>query len=591
MLPEAFLDRMRQMLGEEYDAFREALEEERYQALRLNALKQNDLGRSAAEVYGARGGTGKNAAEAYGIRNDAGKSAAEACRARNGVEKSAAEMYGARDSKRNTSTAYVVEDGRAIQTCFGSLTPVPWAEDGYYYDPEDRPGRHPCHEAGIYYIQEPSAMLPAELLQVQPGERVLDLCAAPGGKCTQLAAKMDGAGFLLCNEIHPGRARILSENVERMGIRNACVTNETPERLAEYLPGFFQKILVDAPCSGEGMFRKNEAACGEWSPENVRLCAERQDGILDQAAELLAPGGRLAYSTCTFSEEENERCIDRFLARHPEFHAAKLQLAESGLTGCEGGREGTVRLWPHRIKGEGHFAAVLEKEGRLPGDDRRDMTHAFDSGGTGATCVSGSGGRDMAHAFDSGGTEATRVSGSGGRDMAHAFDSGGIGATCVSGSGGKGLPRIRIPGEKEVPRSELDGYLCFCRENLRGEPRDSWGGRYIRFGDNLYLAPEEMPGLKGLKVLRPGLHLGELKKNRFEPSHALALTLSPREATHVWNLNPEDATTALYLNGGTFPALGEKGWYLICIDGFSLGWGKLAGGVMKNHYPRGLRLV
>ncbi|MCM1025040.1 MAG: RsmF rRNA methyltransferase first C-terminal domain-containing protein [Roseburia sp.] len=554
---------MRQMLGDEYDAFRKALEEEPYQALRLNALKKNDLGRSAAEIYG--------------MRNDAGKGVTEARGARNNGEKNAAARYGG-------------ESGSAAQTCFGSLTSVPWAEDGYYYGAEDRPGRHPCHEAGIYYIQEPSAMLPASLLQVQPGERVLDLCAAPGGKSTQLAAKMDGKGFLLCNEIHPGRARILSENVERMGIRNACVTNETPERLAEYLPGFFQKVLVDAPCSGEGMFRKNEAACGEWSPENVRLCAKRQDGILDQAAKLLAPGGRLVYSTCTFSEEENERCIDRFLARHPEFHAAELPLTELGLSGCQGGREGTIRLWPHKIKGEGHFAAALEKEGRLPGSGGREMAHASGSGGTGATHGPGSGGREMAHASGSGGTGATHGPRSGGREMAHDFDRDRTGMTCVSGNGRKGLQRTHIPGEKEVPRSELGEYLRFCRENLRKEPGASWGGYYIRFGDHLYLAPEEMPGLKGLKVLRPGLHLGELKKNRFEPSHALALAFSPREAAHVWNLRPEDATTALYLNGGTFPALGEKGWYLICVDSFSLGWGKLAGGVMKNHYPRGLRV-
>lgn len=477
MIPEAFSERMKRMLGEEYNAFRKSFEEERHQALRLNVLKQNDAGKNAAEAYGGR-------------------------------------------------------SGETIRTCFGNLTPVPWAENGYYYGAEDRPGRHPCHEAGVYYIQEPSAMLPAELLQVRPGDRVLDLCAAPGGKSTQLAARMGGKGFLLCNEIHPGRARILSENIERMGIRNACVTNETPDRLAGYLPGYFQKVLVDAPCSGEGMFRKNEASCGEWSPENVRLCAERQDGILDQAAELLQSGGRLVYSTCTFSEEENEQCIDRFLARHPEFRTVKLSGAEIGLPGCEGGREGTIRLWPHKVKGEGHFAAVLEKEGRRSGDGQE-----------------------------------------------------------VSVPGERRVPQVSVFGEKEVPRNELSEYLRFCKENLRKEGKDSWGGRYIRFGDNLYLAPEDMPGLKGLKVLRPGLHLGELKKNRFEPSHALAQALSPREALHVWNLRPEDATTILYLNGGTFPAQGEKGWYLICVDGFSLGWGKLAGGVMKNHYPRGLRLV
>ena len=154
-------------------------------------------------------------------------------------------------------------------------------------------------------------MAPAELLDVKPGERVLDLCAAPGGKSTQIAAKLQGQGILVCNEIHPVRAKILSENIERMGICNACVTNETPERLAEFFPGYFDKVLVDAPCSGEGMFRKNEAACDEWSPENVEICAQRQDGILDQAARMLRPGGKLVYSTCTFAPEEDEGSIDR----------------------------------------------------------------------------------------------------------------------------------------------------------------------------------------------------------------------------------------------------------------------------------------
>ncbi len=401
------------------------------------------------------------------------------------------------------------------------LLGVCWAENGYYYEAPMQPGKHPYHDAGVYYIQEPSAMMPAELLQIQPGERVLDLCAAPGGKSTQLAAKLQGKGFLLCNEIHPARAKILSENVERMGICNACVTNETPARLAESFPVYFDRILVDAPCSGEGMFRKNEAACEEWSPENVTLCAERQDEILDCAAGMLRQGGRLVYSTCTFAPEEDEGSVERFLKRHPEFHAADLNLEEFGLAGCAGGLAGTVRLWPHKVRGEGHFAAVLEKEG-APATDRR-----------------------------------------------------------VNAAGGT------VKGLRE---RELTEYFAFCRETLKTDMTEvSGGGKYIRFGDNLYLVAEDMPAIGGLKVLRPGLHLGTLKKNRFEPSHALALALDPKEAAHVWNLSSGDMTVVSYLNGQTFSADGEKGWYLICVDGFSLGWGKLAGGIMKNHYPRGLR--
>ena len=478
MLPESFLERMRQMLGAEYEAFLASYDREKYQALRLNGLKHNMEGKSAAQL--------------------------------------------------------------SDNTCFAQLTPVPWAENGYYYDAESQPGKHPYHEAGVYYIQEPSAMAPAELLQVKPGERVLDLCAAPGGKSTQLAAKLQGEGFLLCNEIHPARAKILSENVERMGIRNACVTNETPSHLVEVFPGFFDKVLVDAPCSGEGMFRKNEAACEEWSPENVELCADRQDEILDCAAGMLRPGGWLVYSTCTFAPAENEGSISRFLSRHPEFHLLKIEKAVFGQADCDGkgsfvedaadGLENTLRLWPHHIKGEGHFAALFSKEGELP----------------------------------------------------------------------EGYRAASINGIiKSLTEKELGEYADFVRVTLNPEgdflTRVGFGGKtpggsYLKFGDNLYLTPKGMPSLKGLKVLRPGLHLGEMKKGRFEPSHALALTLAPGEVKHIWNLEASDPRVLAYLNGQTFPAEGEKGWYLICVDGFSMGWGKLAGGMMKNHYPKGLRV-
>ena len=197
------------------------------------------------------------------------------------------------------------------QTKF-SLHKVPWCSNGFYYESADAPGKHPYHAAGVYYIQEPSAMAPVEYLDVKPGERVLDLCAAPGGKSTQIAACMQGEGILICNEIHPARAKILSENIERLGIKNAVVLNETPAHLAELFVHYFDKILVDAPCSGEGMFRKNEDACGEWSTLNVKLCGERQDEILDLAEGMLKPGGRKVYSTCTLTpvkKEENNNKI------------------------------------------------------------------------------------------------------------------------------------------------------------------------------------------------------------------------------------------------------------------------------------------
>ncbi len=401
-----------------------------------------------------------------------------------------------------------------------SLSPVPWAKEGYYYTAEDTPGKHPYHEAGVYYIQEPSAMAPAEYLDAGPGERILDLCAAPGGKSTQIGAKMQGKGILICNEIHPARVKILSENIERMGICNAIVTNETPERLSEVFEMYFDKILVDAPCSGEGMFRKSETARTEWSPENVRQCAARQDDILACAAKMLKPGGRLVYSTCTFAPEENEGSISRFLERFPEFEILPVQ-KEEGMTGgnpdwYEGAAEhieDTIRLFPHKLKGEGHYLAVLKKKGT-------ENDSAF---------------------------------------------------PCRE--------------EKGAPKEEYQEYLKFAKESLKELPE----GIYLAFGDQLYLAPKETPSLKGLKVLRPGLHLGTNKKNRFEPSHALALYLNRNMVCHSMDFASDSREIMAYLDGQAIPAEGDKGWYLITTDGYSIGWGKLAGGMMKNHYPKGLR--
>lgn len=232
----------------------------------------------------------------------------------------------------------------ALRERFG-LTAVPWCADGFFYDETTRPGRHIYHAAGLFYIQEPSAMIAAELLDPLPGETVLDLAAAPGGKTTQLAAKMRGEGLLVANEIHPARAKILSENVERMGITNALVTQASPQELAARFPACFDRVLLDAPCSGEGMFRKDPDAIGEWSPEAVDSCASRQRDILPYAASMVNPGGHLVYSTCTFNTQENEETIAGFLADHTDFRLLREE-----------------RLWPHRHEGEGHYAALLRKE-------------------------------------------------------------------------------------------------------------------------------------------------------------------------------------------------------------------------------------
>jgi len=243
--------------------------------------------------------------------------------------------------------------------------PVPWEPLGFYYDPEARPGLHVYHEAGVYYIQEASAMAPVTLLDPQPGEWVCDLCSAPGGKTTQIAGRMQGEGLLLCNEWSPKRAKILSRNIERLGVGNAIVTNEEVSRLADRFGAVFHRVLVDAPCSGEGMFRKEEAAVTDWSPEIVQMCARRQQEILDSAAKLVRRGGRLVYSTCTFSPEENEEVIAHFLSTHPEFQPELLDAPYFDAV-----PNGSFRLWPHHLRGEGHFAAVLKRtegeNGELP---------------------------------------------------------------------------------------------------------------------------------------------------------------------------------------------------------------------------------
>jgi len=381
-----------------------------------------------------------------------------------------------------------------------ALYPVPWEGEGYYYDPDARPGLHPYHEAGVYYLQEASAMAPVTLLDPQPGERICDLCAAPGGKTTQIAGRMLGEGFLLCNEINPKRARILSRNIERMGVSNALVTNEHPQRLAERLEGFFDRVLIDAPCSGEGMFRKEEAAVTDWSPETVEMCARRQAEILHSGAALVRPGGRLVYSTCTFAPEEDEMAVEAFLQSHLEFTLEAVDAPWfTEVT------PGMYRMWPHKLLGEGHFAAVLRKKG----EHKEETT--------------------------------------------------------------------KIQGEK-LPKE----WISFAKELGIVLPE----GRTLLFGQTLYWAPSEMPDIRGLKVLRPGLELGQVRKGRFEPAHALALWLKGCLREEV--LNPNGREIGLYLHGEVISSE-KNGWCLVKVGDFPMGWGKGDGRVLKNHYPKGLR--
>ena len=431
----------------------------------------------------------------------------------------------------------------ALRRCRGARRGSYWTEVG-------EPGKHPYHAAGLYYLQDPSAMAVAELLDPQPGERVLDLASAPGGKATQIAATMQGQGLLIANEIHAKRAWELADNLERCGATNAAITNETPERLAERFEEFFDRVLVDAPCSGEGMMRKSEAARVEWAPELVHGCALRQAGILEQAAALVRPGGRLVYSTCTFNPEENEGTIARFLDAHLEFEligpprppgsspgrpdwlSVGAGLAPAPNTGHPQGDAPTdfradltraVRLWPHLAPGEGHFIAVMRKHDAEP-------------------------------------------------------------ATA--------MPRPWRPAR--LPRPVEAAYHAFCAEHLAAEPA---GERLALVGSYLYALQDALPdpsgtsgrGLTGLRFLHPGWWLGTLMKDRFEPSHALALALPSASVRRSVSLAPQDPALAAYLRGEGFRSTGEAGWVLVCVDGYPLGWGKRVGDTVKSHYPRGLR--
>lgn len=399
-----------------------------------------------------------------------------------------------------------------------SLEPVPWCPNGFYYDEDVQPAKHPYYFAGLYYIQEPSAMTPASVLPIEPGDRVLDICAAPGGKSTELAARLQGTGLLVSNDISHSRAKALLKNLELFGIPNMLVLSEPSNIIAERFEGFFDKILIDAPCSGEGMFRKSNSMIKAWEKNGVELFVNLQQSILREMVTCLRPGGSLVYSTCTFSPEENEQAMDYLLELAPELELQELPMYEGFDTGHpEWSRTGKEevrhcrRLWPHRVKGEGHFVALLKKQ---------------ESGET------------------------------------------------------HGVNWYR-PAKVKLPEEVWD----FLN-------RIQWDWDESRMElqkDRLYYLPEEMPDGKGLRMLRNGLLLGELKKNRFEPSQSLAMALRMEEFENAISLPASDERVIRYLKGETIELEGRNGLILFCVDGYPLGWGKLSNGSLKNKYLAGWR--
>lgn len=451
-LPAAFVEKMKALLGDEYNEFLKSYDEPRHYGLRVNTLKIS------------------------------------------------------------------VED--FIKVSPFPLEPVPWTKDGFYYPEGAGPGRHPYYYAGLYYIQEPSAMLPGAVLDAQPGEKVLDLCAAPGGKTVQLAAGMKGQGLLVANDINSDRVKALVKNIELCGVRNAIVTNDSPGKLAERFEGYFDRVLVDAPCSGEGMFRKDEEAARSWENFKCEKCAGMQWDILQNVDRMLKPGGSIVYSTCTFSPEEDEIMIARFLESHDGYELADIE-KHSGISPgkpewADGNPElaKAARLWPHKLKGEGHFVALLRKKGLW--------------GNTG---------------------------------------------------------EIKEISYGNMKKEEIEVFRSFERENLNGQIE----GHFEVKGSNLYCLPMALPDLKGIKIAKFGWYLGEFSRNRFIPSHSLAIALGREDIKSTTDFSSSSREVLSYLRGETLLIEGKKGYTGICVDGYTLGWAKQTGDMLKNLYPKGWR--
>lgn len=453
-LPKKFDDRMRELLKEEYDQYVESLDKDFYAGLRVNNLKVS------------------------------------------------------------------CKEFKEISPC--RILPIPWTNNGFYYEKENQPAKHPYYYAGLYYIQEPSAMTPAAALEVKPGDKVLDLCAAPGGKSTELAAKLNGEGILVSNDISNSRAKALLKNIEMSGVRNAIVMSENPKKLVSYFEGYFDKILIDAPCSGEGMFRKEPSMTKNWEEFGVDYYSEIQKEIIEYAACMLKPGGLLAYSTCTFSPEENEGTIAFLLERHPEFSVIKLDIYDQFDSGkpqwldLEAEKEelnNCVRIWPWKVKGEGHFLTILKKQEDKIFEIKPNYT----------------------------------------------------------------------PKKFKISE-ELKSFLKDVKINFNEN-------RFESIEDRIYYLPEDMVSMKGLRILRSGLYIGDVKKNRFEPSQAFASALKMNEYNRVINLSGDDPNVIRYLKGETIEVENEfeSGWNLLCVDGYPLGWGKLSGTTLKNKYYPGWR--
>jgi 16S rRNA C967 or C1407 C5-methylase (RsmB/RsmF family)/NOL1/NOP2/fmu family ribosome biogenesis protein len=416
--------------------------------------------------------------------------------------------------------------------------PVPWSPEAWFLPDGVRVGDTLAHAAGLCYVQEPSALAVAEALDVRPGHRVLDLAAAPGGKATQVAGRLGGQGVVVANEVQRGRVQALADNLDRWGSPRTVLAGETVARLAEALPGGFDRVLLDAPCSGEGLFRRNPAAAAQWRPGHVPGSAERQRGLLADAARLVRPGGALVYSTCTFAPEENEQQVARFLTANPDWELLQVPLHPGFAPGRPDWAPGrppelsrTVRLWPHHLRGEGHFIAkFVHPEG--PGAARSNPTR-----------------RDRGPRR---GSVADR--------------------------------KLKGAGLSTASREVAGAWRGFVADALEGDP-----GEVTVAGERAYLVPDPEVAGAGVRLVRPGLLVGRARPGRFEPAHALAMAAGAVTARRVREVDDHEA--AAFVRGETLASGGVAGWTLVSWNGWPLGWGRAAGGVLKNHYPKGLRTM
>lgn len=465
-LPKAFLREMEDLLGDEYQAFLDSYRDEKTSAIRVNTLKL------PIESF-----------KDLGLFNI--------------------------DFERDK---------------------ISWAEEGYYLSGDVNPGKNPLHDAGAYYIQEPSAMSVVGQTPISEGDRVLDLCAAPGGKSTYILSRLNHKGLLVSNEINPSRIRALGENLERFGAVNSIITNSDSSNLLTFFKGFFDKIFIDAPCSGQGMFRKDDFAIEDWSQDKVDECVAIQRQLIRDAYQMLRAGGMIIYSTCTFTRQENEAIVEDFLGDYPDANLLDMD-----------------RIWPHRDRGEGHFCARITKKVDKQGDQEAQDSDLL--------------------AFDK---DSHRDSS---RESAK-----------------KSKKKQKSKAKSNRKNQEYLGlYEDFATDYLiDGGLRDVLDSGLTVKEDRLYYQPLDYD-LRGLKVLRSGLFIGEFKKNRFEPAHSLAMALKPSDVKYTLDFANDSDEIRAYMRGESIGTGQSRGWVLVSVDGVSLGWGKESNGTLKNKYPKGLR--